>query len=68
MAAFEHCHFCKPPVRHPGCQSHCPHYAEDVAKIQAAKAEEKRQSQENDDYYGARSFKTRRMTDNRPRR
>lgn len=26
MAAFEHCHFCKPPVRHPGCHSECPHY------------------------------------------
>lgn len=43
--SFEHCHFCKPPARHPGCQDHCPHYAEDIAKVRAAKAEEKRQTQ-----------------------
>lgn len=30
MAAFEHCHFCKPPVRHVGCHSKCPYYALDV--------------------------------------
>lgn len=59
--SFEHCHFCLPPVRYPGCQSHCPHYAEDIAKIQAAKAEEKRQSQAKDDCLGACQFKTRRM-------
>ena len=22
------CRYCKPPERHPGCQSHCPHYQE----------------------------------------
>ena len=66
--SFEHCKICLPPTRHPGCHSRCPHYAEDIAKIQAAEAEEKRQSQENDDYYGARSFKTRRMKDDRSRR
>lgn len=43
--SFEHCHFCKPPVRYPGCQDHCPYYAEDIAKVRAAKAEEKRQTQ-----------------------
>lgn len=43
--SFEHCHFCLPPVRYPGCQDHCPYYAEDIAKVRAAKAEEKRQTQ-----------------------
>jgi hypothetical protein len=38
--SFEHCHSCLPPVRYPGCQDHCPHYAEDIAKVRAAKAEE----------------------------
>lgn len=60
MAAFEHCHVCKPPVRHPGCHSKCPHYKEDIDRYYAAKAEEARQSQEKDDYLGARHFKTRR--------
>ena len=63
MAAFEHCHLCKPPVRHPGCQSHCPHYQEDIDRYYAAKAEEARQLQEKDDYLSARKFKTRRMQD-----
>ena len=35
-------------------------YAEDIAKVRAAKAEEKRQTQAKDDYLGARQFKTRR--------
>lgn len=43
--SFEHCHSCLPPVRYPGCQDHCPYYAEDIAKVRAAKAEEKRQTQ-----------------------
>ena len=30
--SFEHCHFCLPPVRYPGCQDHCPYYAADIAK------------------------------------
>lgn len=33
--SFEHCHSCLPPVRYPGCQDHCPHYAEDIAKVRA---------------------------------
>ena len=32
MGVFDHCHHCLPPVRYPGCQDHCPHYAEDKAK------------------------------------
>lgn len=58
--SFEHCHFCLPPARHPGCHSECPYYAEDIAKVRAAKAEEKRQTQAKDDYLGTRQFKTRR--------
>lgn len=58
--SFEHCHFCKPPVRYPGCQDHCPHYAEDIAKYNEAKEEEARQTQERGAYWGARQFKTRR--------
>lgn len=58
--SFEHCQSCLPPTRYPGCQDHCPYYAEDIAKVRAAKAEEKRQTQEKDDYLSARQFKTRR--------
>ena len=60
MAAFEHCHACKPPVRHPGCHSECPHYQADIAKYNAARDEEQREAQEKDDYLGARHFTTRR--------
>ncbi len=60
MGEFDHCRYCLPPVRYPGCQDHCPYYAEDIAKVRAAKAEEKRQTQAKDDYLGARQFKTRR--------
>lgn len=60
MTAFEHCHICKPPVRHPGCQSHCPYYQADIAKYNEAKEEEARQTQERGAYWGARQFKTRR--------
>lgn len=60
MAAFEHCHFCKPPVRHPGCQSHCPHYAADIAKLRAAKEEKSRLTDAKCDWLCARQFKTRR--------
>lgn len=35
MTAFEHCHSCKPPVRHPGSHSECPHYQVDIAKDRA---------------------------------
>ena len=34
--SFEHCHFCKPPVRHAGCHSDCPYYAADIAARSAA--------------------------------
>lgn len=37
--SFEHCHFCKPPVRHAGCHSDCPYYAADIAALRAAKEE-----------------------------
>lgn len=58
--SFERCRSCLPPTRYPGCQDHCPYYAADIAKVRAAKAEEKRQTQAKDDYLGARQFKTRR--------
>ena len=60
MGVFDHCRHCLPPTRYPGCQDHCPHYAEDIAKVRAAKTAEKRQTQAKDDYLGARQFKTRR--------
>jgi hypothetical protein len=34
---FECCHNCKPPRRYPGCQDHCPDYAEGKAKHDADK-------------------------------
>lgn len=60
MGKFEHCRYCLPPVRHPGCHSDCPYYAEDIAKHRAASKEEQREAQEKDDYLSARHFKTRR--------
>ena len=63
MTAFEHCHVCKTPVRHPGCHSECPHYQADIAKYNAARSKEQREALEKDDYLGARHFKTRRMQD-----
>lgn len=44
--SFEHCHFCKPPVRHADCHSDCPYYQADIAKYNEAKEEEARQTQE----------------------
>lgn len=35
---FEKCQKCVPPERKPGCQDHCPHYAEAKAKYNADKA------------------------------
>lgn len=58
--SFEHCHSCKPPTRHIGGHSDCPYYQADIAKYNAAKQEEARQTQEKDDYLSARQFKTRR--------
>lgn len=47
--SFEHCQSCKPPMRHPGCQDHCPYYEADIAKHRAARKEEQREAQEKDD-------------------
>lgn len=58
--SFEHCQSCKPPTRYPGCQDHCPYYAEDIAKHRTIRKEEQREAQEKDDYLSARHFKTRR--------
>ena len=52
--SFEHCQSCLPPTRYPGCQDHCPHYAEDIAKLRAVRKEEQREAQEKDDYLSAR--------------
>ena len=35
---FEHCRYCKPPKRYPGCQDHCPDGLADKAKYEAQKA------------------------------
>ena len=37
QSAFECCHYCKPPKRHPGCQDHCP----DMEKAQQIHKERK---------------------------
>ena len=58
--SFEQCQSCLPPTRHPGCHSECPYYQADIAKHNAARGEEQRESQEKDDYLSARHFKTRR--------
>lgn len=58
--SFEHCHSCKPPMRHVGCHSDCQYYQADIAKHNAARGEEAREAQEKDDYLSARHFKTRR--------
>lgn len=48
---FECCHFCKPPKRYPGCQDHCPEYAEDKAKHDADKEAEKQRRKREADLY-----------------
>lgn len=50
--SFEHCHSCKPPVRHAGCNSDCPYYA--------AKDEKRRLTDAKCDWLCARQFKTHR--------
>lgn len=35
---FDHCRFCKPPKRHPGCQDHCPDGKADKAEYNEKKA------------------------------
>mgnify|MGYP007054832270 CR=1 FL=1 len=58
--SFEHCHFCKPPVRHAGCHSDCPYYAADISKLRAAKEEKRRLTDAKCDRLCARQFKTQR--------
>ena len=58
--SFEHCHFCEPPTRHPGCQDHCPHYAADISALRAEKEEKRRLTDAKCDWLCARQFKTRR--------
>lgn len=55
--SFEHCHFCKPPVRHAGCHSDCPYYAADIAARSAAKEEKRRLTVAKCDWLRARQFK-----------
>ena len=51
MKFFKHCHNCVPPKRQPGCQSHCPDYAEDRAVYDGCKSEaDKRRKVKNDIY------------------
>lgn len=68
MVEFEHCRRCLPPVRYPGCQSHCEYYKADHEKREAERAAEQKETRDRYEHYGARSFKTRRMKDDRPRR
>jgi hypothetical protein len=56
--SFEHCHSCLPPVRYPGCQDHCPHYAADKEKSRRAKEEKYRAI---DDFRVARRSKQKRL-------
>lgn len=58
--SFEHCQSCLPPTRHVGCHSDCPYYAEDIAKLRAAKGEKRRLTAAKCDWLCARQFKTRR--------
>lgn len=58
--SFEHCHSCKPPVRHPGCHNECPHYQADIAARSAAKEEKRRLTAAKCDWLCARQFKTQR--------
>lgn len=60
MGEFEHCRYCLPPVRYPGCQDHCPHYAADISALRAAKEEKRRLTAAKCDWLCARQFKTRR--------
>ena len=52
--SFEHCHFCEPPTRYPGCQDHCPHYAADISALRAAKEEKRRLTAAKCDWLCAR--------------
>jgi hypothetical protein len=59
--SFEHCHVCEPPVRHPGCQSHCPYYAADKAKCEERRKARKEAYRAGDDFRAVRSFKQKRL-------
>nr|DAV49690.1 MAG TPA: hypothetical protein [Caudoviricetes sp.] len=63
--SFEHCHVCKPPVRHPGCHSECSYYQEDLAKAKEYAAQKEAEYHAGDDFLTARGFKTRRGRDMR---
>lgn len=54
MGVFDHCRHCLPPVRYPGCQDHCPHYAEDKAKCKERNGALKAYYIERNDYRAAR--------------
>lgn len=52
---FEHCHHCKPPKRHPGCQDHCPDGKADKAEYNEKKAAyEKARGRSNGTAYAQR--------------
>ena len=61
--SFEHCHSCKPPTRHVGCHSECPHYQADLAKNKEYAAQKEAEYHAGDDFLTARGFKTRRGRD-----
>ena len=56
--SFEHCHSCKPPMRHVGCHGDCPYYQADIAARSAAKEEKRRLTAAKCDWLCARQFKT----------
>lgn len=58
---FEHCHFCKPPVRHAGCHSDCPYYAADKEKSDASRRAKEEDYRAIDDFRVARRFKQKRL-------
>lgn len=59
--SFEHCHSCLPPVRYPGCQDHCPHYAADKEKSDASRRAKEGKYRAIDDFRVARRFKQKRL-------
>lgn len=59
--SFEHCHFCKPPVRHAGGHSDCPYYAADKEKSDASRRAKEEEYRAIDDFRVARRFKQKRL-------
>ena len=59
--SFEHCQFCLPPTRYPGCQDHCPHYAADKEKRDASSRAKEEDYRAIDDSSVARRFKQKRL-------